>query len=131
MNGTDPRPEIIVRPFHMWGRWVTALGLLVLAAGCSMPPITIGYRAPIGSLDRLVSGKSSEANVRAALGYPLGHGAARYTKDQPLRKVWFYEFILMKGTQIGINILLVFFQDDRYDGYLWFSAKELLKRLPS
>jgi hypothetical protein len=131
MNGADPRPEIIVRPFHMWGRWVTALGLLVLAAGCSVPPITIGYQAPIGSLDRLVSGKSSAANVRAALGEPRGHGAARYTKDQPLRKVWFYEFIQMKGTQIGINILLVFFQDDRYDGYLWFSAKELLKRLPS
>ena len=131
MNSAGPRPEIIVRPFHMWGRWVTALGLLVLAAGCSAPTMDVGYRTPIGNLDRLVSDKSSTADVRAALGEPLGHGAARYTKDQPPRKVWFYEFIQMKGTQIGINILLVFFQDDRYDGYLWFSAKELLKRLPS
>ena len=131
MNGAGPRPEIIVRPFHMWGRWVTALGLLVLAAGCSAPTINIGYRAPIGGLDRLVSEKSSAADVRAALGEPRGHGAARFTKDQPLRKVWYYEFIQLKGSQFGINLLLVFFRDDRYDGYLWFSAKELLKRLPS
>ncbi len=131
MNGAGLRPEIIVRPFHMWGRWATALGLLALAAGCSAPTINIGYRVPIGSLDRLVSEKSSAADVRAALGEPRGHGAARYTKDQPLRKVWYYEFIQLKGDQFGINLLLVFFRDDRYDGYLWFSAKELLKRLPS
>ena len=66
MNGAGPRPEIIVRPFHMCGRWVTALGLLALVAGCSAPTINIGYRAPIGSLDRLVSEKSSAADVRAA-----------------------------------------------------------------
>ena len=132
MNGTDPRPEKFVRPFHPWRRWMAVLGLLVLAAGCAPPQtITIGYRAPLQNLDRLISEKSTAADVRAALGEPRGHGAARYTKDQPLRKVWYYEFMQVKGLQVGVNILLVFFRDDRYDGYLWFSAKELLTGIPS
>ncbi len=128
MNGTDPRPGKNLRRFHPWGRWMGVLGVLVLAAGCAAPSITMGYRAPLQNLDRLISEKSSAADVRAALGEPRGHGGARYTKDQPLRKVWYYEFIQLKGDQVGLNILLVFFRDDRYDGYLWFSAKELLTR---
>ncbi len=132
MNGTDPRPEKFVRSFHLWRRWMAVLGLLVLAAGCGSPPtITIGYRAQTQNLDRLISEKSTAADVSAALGEPRGHGAARYTKDQPLRKVWYYECIQMKGLQVGINILLVFFRGDRYEGYLWFSAKELLTGIPS
>ncbi len=129
MNGADRGPEKIVRPFHLWGRWMAVLGLVVLAAGCATPPtITAGYRVPTQNLDRLISEKSSAADVRAALGEPRGYGAARYTSDQPLRKVWFYEFLQIKGDQVGLNMLLVFFRGDRYDGYLWFSAKELLTR---
>ncbi len=131
MNGADPRPGKNVHPFILWGRWMGALGLLVLAAGCAAPPITVGYRAPLQNLDRLISEKSSAADVRAALGEPRGHGSARYSRDQPLRKVWYYEFLQIKSDQVGLNILLVFFRDDRYDGYLWFSAKELLTRQSS
>ncbi len=127
MNGTDPRPEKFVRPFHPWRRWMAVHCLLVLVAGCAAPTITIGYRAQTQNLDRLISEKSTAADVRAALGEPRGHGRARHTRDQPLLKVWFYEFMQMKGDQVGVNILLVFFRGDRYEGYLWFSAKELLK----
>ncbi len=131
MNGTGPGPEKFVRPFHLWRRWMAVLGLLVLAAGCALPLITIGERAPTQNLDCLVSEKSTAADVRAALGEPRGHGRARYTADQPLRKVWFYEFLQIKGDQVGVNILLVFFRGDRYDGYLWFSAEEMLTGIPS
>ena len=129
MNGADPRPSKIVRPFLPLRRCVAVIGILVLVAGCAAPPpINLGRRAPLQNLDRLVSEISSEAEVRAALGAPRGYGRARYSRDQPLRNVWFYEFVQVKGEQVGLNILLVFFRDDRYDGYLWFSAKELLKR---
>ncbi len=91
MNGTDPGPERFVRPYHRWRRWMAVLVLLVLVAGCAEGPvITVGERAPTQNLDRLVSEKSSAADVRAALGEPRGHGAARYTKDQPPLKVWYY-----------------------------------------
>ena len=128
MNGADPKPQIMSRPFPVWGRWLAALSLLVLATGCNVPPINIGYRVPVNNLENLISEKSSEADVRAALGEPRGYGSARFTKEQPLRKVWYYEFIQLKGEQVGLNLLLVFFRDDRYDGYLWFSAKELVRR---
>ena len=131
MNSAESRPEIFARPYSMWSRWVIALGLLVLATGCNVPPINIGSRAPINNLENLISEQSSAADVRAALGEPRGYGAARFTKEQPLRKVWYYEFIQLKGDQVGLNLLLVFFRDDRYDGYLWFSAKELVKRVSS
>ena len=37
----------------------------------------------------------------------------------------------IKGDQVSVKILLVFFRGDRYEGYLWFSAKELLTGIPS
>ncbi len=131
MNGTDTGPEKFVHPFHLLRRWMAVLGLLVLAAGCAVPLISIGEQTQTQNLDRLVSERSTAADVSAALGEPRGYGRARYTKDQPLRNVWFYEFMQIKGDQVGVKILLVFFRGDRYDGYLWFSAKELLTGIPS
>ena len=131
MNGTDTGPEKFVHPFHLFRRWMAVLGLLVLAAGCAAPPISIGEQTQTQNLDRLVSERSTAADVSAALGEPRGYGRARYTKDQPLRNVWFYEFMQIKGDQGSVKILLVFFRGDRYDGYLWFSAKELLTGIPS
>ena len=127
MKGAEPKPGKSVRPYRLWGLWMGVFFFLVLAAGCAAPPpMTIGYRAPLQNLDRLISEKSSVVDVREALGEPRGHGSARFSRDQPLRKVWFYEFLQIKGDQASVNILLVFFREDRYDGYLWFSAKELL-----
>ncbi len=132
MNGGGSTPGPTLRPFHRWGRWLGVLGVLLLAVGCASPQlIDIGERANVQNLDRLISEKSTAAEVTAALGTPRGYGGARFTKDHPHRKVWYYEFLQIKGLQAGLNILLVFFKDDRYEGYLWFSAKELFKGLPS
>lgn len=127
MKGAEPKPGESIRPFLLWGIRIVVIGFLVLATGCaSPPPMTVGYRVPLQNLDRLISEESSADDVREALGEPRGHGGARFSRDQPLRKVWFYEFLQIKGDQASVNILLVFFREDRYDGYLWFSAKELM-----
>ena len=129
MRGAELKPGKSVRPYLLWGLWMGVLCFLVLAAGCAAPrPMTIGYRTSLQNLDRLISEKSSVVDVREALGQgPRGHGSARFSRDQPLRKVWFYEFMQIKGDQVSVSILLIFFREDRYDGYLWFSAKELLR----
>lgn len=108
-------------------RRMAVIGLLVGAAGCELPLLEMGERPKTSGLTSLVSGKSTSAEVRAALGEPRGYGATRYNRDLPLHKVWYYELIQLKGDQVAVNILLVMFREDRYEGYLWFSAKELLQ----
>jgi len=116
-----------VRSHLGWGLWAGFFCFMLLAVGCAAPPpMSIGHRVPLHNLDHLVSEKSSAVDVRETLGEPRGHGSARFSRDQPKREVWFYEFVQMKGDQASVNILLVFFREDRYEGYLWFSAKELL-----
>ena len=38
------------------------------------------------------------------------------------RTIWSYEYGEAEGAQLRLKILLVFFAQDRYDGYLWFSS---------
>jgi len=72
---------------------------------------------------------STEAEVRTALGEPRGNGMVRHSSDQgTLRTIWYYEYVQLKGDQIGLKILLVFFDNEIYDGHLWFAANELVNR---
>jgi outer membrane protein assembly factor BamE (lipoprotein component of BamABCDE complex) len=105
------------------------MAALVILSGCSTPPVSDGRLAPTENLGKLTVGASSQGDVRAALGTPRGYGALRHGQDQPdLRKIWYYEFVQIKGDQVGLKILLVFFHQEKFDGYVWFGAKELLDR---
>lgn len=103
--------------------------VLIALTGCSTPPITDGRLPPTDNLSKLTIGVSGEDDVRKALGRPRGPGATRHGHGQPeFRTIWYYEYVQIKGDQIGLKILLVFFDSDKYDGYQWFSAKELIER---
>ena len=106
------------------------LVLPLLVAACAAPPFEMGRAAPTDKVDRLISDRTTRAEVIALLGQPRGYGLMRHTPDQPLRDVLVYERLRIKGDQIGVDMLLVYLNEDRYDGYLWFSAKELLKTAP-
>ncbi len=108
---------------------VVGMAVLVTLTGCSTPPFSDGRLAPTDKLTELTVGVSRKDDVRMALGEPRGPGATRHAHDRSdLRTIWYYEFIQLKGDQIGMKILLVFFDQEKYDGYLWFGAKELLQR---
>ncbi len=71
----------------------------------------------------LQRGVSSAADVKEALGEPTGSGEfLLYTE---LRTIWFYEENKVDATgqklRIQQDVLLVFFEGDRFDGFLWFS----------
>ncbi len=73
----------------------------------------------------LQRGVSTPADVRAAIGEPHGQGGFLSPGDPTERQVWYYEKFEFAGAgksfDIQQNILLVFFKDGRYDGFLWFS----------
>ena len=114
--------------------WLRALQALALAAGLLGVPVVavaqtlmMGEAPKVDGLNGLVSGVSTADDVLAALGRPRGTGAMRHSPGQPLRTVWFYELVMVKGDQVHLNILLVYLDGNRYDGHLWFSANELVK----
>jgi hypothetical protein len=48
--------------------------------------------------------------------------------DPTPRTIWSYEYAEAEGQRIGLKMLLVFLNQDRYEGHLWFSAATLLER---
>ena len=81
-------------------------------------------------LGTLRPGVSSESDVLLALGEPRGQGVMRWTAALEPRRVWYYEYVAyaaMGPHALDPSILLVFFKQDRYDGYMWFSTAKLLK----
>ena len=73
---------------------------------------------------QLKQNSSNKADVLKALGTPRGYGMARLSSMQDPSVLWFYEFIETDGKNIDLKMLLVFFEDDKYRGHLWFSSFE-------
>jgi hypothetical protein len=92
-------------------------------AGC----ITIEYGADpnTGALDGLVARQSTQAEVLLALGEPRGKGGAEFAAQlgRP-RDIWFYEYTKADTKTAHLKLLIVFFENDLYDGYWWFSSLE-------
>lgn len=109
-------------------RHALVVTIALLAAACGPPPtLYMGSQPRVEGLKQLVSLKSTTAEVVSALGEPRGYGMMRHTPDQPVRPVLVYEYVQVKGgEQIGMNVLLVYLDEGRYDGHLWFSARELM-----
>jgi hypothetical protein len=111
--------------------WTTVLGLLgagvILAAtGCS---VTYGEMPKVERLDGLERQRSTKEDVLKTLGAPRGYGMANLGTLPGARPMWFYEYVHGAGSQVDLTILLVFFDGEKYDGYLWFSSSQNVERL--
>jgi hypothetical protein len=109
----------------------------LLLAACSElgigPQQTIRYGlAPrIDRLQTLQRGVSTEADVLLALGEPSGRGMARLSPQLAApNQLWVYELRTLKRKTERQNSLMIFLDGQRYEGYLWFSSKELLDARP-
>ena len=74
----------------------------------------------------LERGVSTMDDDKRLLGEPNGSGEMLLIpRDPKLLNVWFYERfeITPKGNQIDVkqDVMLIFFKDDRFDSYWWFS----------
>ena len=99
--------------------------------------IEMGYFPDTSPLDAFVRGQTESSEVLAALDAPTGIGGATLPPDHRIQQVWFYEDI--EATDITSQpggfmhmdmrhrILLVFFHNDRFDGFMWYSNAGLLQ----
>lgn len=113
------------QPLRPWGSdplkqfWLIVLYMVAaLSAGCIT--LQYGWQAPVERLKSLSPGISTSGEVLMALGEPRGRGIARYTREAAPRKIWFYEYLETDGKAVKIDFLIVFFEKEVYDGYLWF-----------
>lgn len=110
-------------------RVVICLLLLIGTISCSTPSFDDGRAAPTDKIKNLKRGVSNKDDVQSALGQPRGYGMLRHSSDQATqRTIWYYEYVQVKDDQLGVKILLVFFNAETYDGYVWFAAAELARR---
>ncbi len=114
--------------------WAVGFACLVslLVAGCG-ENYYVGKRPLTAALETtLRPGKSTPAEVTAALGKPSGRGGVMLpVLDKRGRETWTYYFEkghvkAARGGGMDVDsrriFLFVYFDDGVYDGYLWFSS---------
>jgi len=118
MSALHPLPAVLV-----------ALSLAAaLLPGCGEIKVRAGMPVATSMIEaRLTLGQSTAAEVRQALGEPVGVGREFLPfHDQP-RTVWSYHF---EESQVSLSgggdshrvFVWIFLKDARYDGYLWVSS---------
>jgi len=93
-----------------------------LGSGCGIQMVA-GSRPNIDVLEKsLRMGESTAADVSAALGEPNGKGRAMLPIESKPRTMWSYYY--EEGTLEDDRrmFLFVYFDQDRFDGYMWFSS---------
>lgn len=85
---------------------------------------------------KLERGVSTKQDVEAILGKPAGYGGYLAIMDRKPREVWYYHdqnssIINTKGNVIRMHshmqMLMVFFFNEKLDGYKWFSNASAAK----
>jgi hypothetical protein len=100
---------------------VIALAVLTLV-GCG-DVIRIGRLADTSRLEAsLKPGLSSRDDVMRELGAPRSGGAALLPGWDRPQETWFYLYEEGSLTEERRCYVYVFFDDAKYDGYLWFSS---------
>jgi hypothetical protein len=107
-----------------------AILISIILRACSID-LRAGRRPDVHLLEKnLCLQESTSADVLRVLGEPFGRGKAMLPIIHSTSKVlwsYYYEEASMKDARR--IFLFVFFDQDRYDGYMWFSSlpKDLAK----
>ncbi|MGE5303836.1 MAG: hypothetical protein ACM3TN_10950 [Alphaproteobacteria bacterium] len=93
-----------------------------LLGGCSIN-IRAGHRPDVDLLEKKLRLKeSTSADVILALGQPFGKGRLMFPIDPKPRTLWSYYYEEADMNDARRLFLFVFFDRDRYDGYMWVSS---------
>lgn len=127
MTTLDLHENCRTRPIKWALSFLVALTVL---AGCAPVRFETGRKFETSVLEQsLRTGESTQNEVRQTLGEPSGTGRALLPFHESPRTLWTYSF--QRGSinlgngesEVEMVLLFVFFAEDRYDGYIWGSAK--------
>jgi len=94
-----------------------------LMSGCANIRIRMGQRPDIGALEKsLRIGESTSKDVMSVLGEPFGKGRIMLPIDPKPRTMWTYYYGEGDLQDARGVYLFVHFDEDRYDGYMWFAS---------
>jgi hypothetical protein len=109
-----------------WIKGIRVLCLLILISittfSCLNIQVRMGRRPDPSVLKTLLIGKSTPAEVLAALGEPFGSGKAMLPVESRPKTMWSYYYGEGSMKDARATYLFVFFDQNRYDGYMWFSS---------
>ena len=101
---------------------VVGLLLAIMTTGCTK---AVGKGPGLDQLDRLDAelsqGISKKSDVLLLLGEPDGSGSALFPTAAAPNDIWYYETAVASLSNLDQTILLIYFQDDIFAGYQWFS----------
>ena len=125
-------PKAQIKPGARHIAVLLALVVGLLTTACTESRYEVGNPIDIEALEgKLRPGESSVAEVKAVLGEPSGNGVVFLPIDTHPRMMWsyYYEKGLIKAgsggnldAEMRRTFLFVYFDEDRYDGYMWFSS---------
>lgn len=102
-----------------------ALAMLVGAVflpGCAVHTVKSQAFSKLDQLEaELKRGVSTKADVITLLGEPDGSGGAQLPSSSHENDVWYYEASRASLSNMNQKILLVYFREEVFDGFMWFS----------
>jgi len=116
-----------MRAFSRFLTWPLILLVTLGIQGCATKVI-FGTLPKTDALGSLRPGSSTQDDVLKALGKPPGKGVLRVLPDLKPRSIWSYEYSEVEGTKTHQKVLLVYFDGDVLDGYLWFSSVQMMEQ---
>jgi hypothetical protein len=119
-----------VSPHFILGHWIMLRGLSAIAvvvclfaSACMDLKIRVGTRPDSAVLEeRLHIGVSKSKDVLEALGMAYGKGKAMFPFHDSPKELWSYYYEEGSLKDSRRIFLFVFLDQDRYDGYMWFSS---------
>lgn len=129
-DNIDASPRLAQKRWHFPRSLILTNVLSCLLSACAIAPITVGEHVNPNLLETsLRLGRSTSKEVMTILGKPYSTGKSMLSFDgHKPRTVWvyYYDEGAVQGSTVyhGLHRMFVwvYFDEDRYDGYLWFSS---------
>jgi hypothetical protein len=94
------------------------------ASGCISVKAKMGAQSDVEALQELKIGETTASEAVQIMGYPSGAGRSLLPFQAEPVDMWQYFYAEAKMEDVRYKILFLYFHEDVYQGYLWWSSFE-------